>query len=115
MPVYQTPGVYLEPVDAVLPAVTALRTDIARFVGIALCVPLHEAVPVRSWRQFQTIFGNFIPGGYLAYSVKAFFENGGRKCYVVRVADRDAANSASAIIHDRAGNPAWIFQASSPG
>jgi phage tail sheath protein FI len=115
MPVYQTPGVYFEPVDAVLPAVTALRTDIASFVGIAQCGPLHEAVPVRSWRQFQTIFGNFIPGGYLAYSVKAFFENGGRKCYVVRVADRDAANSASAIIHDRAGNPAWIFQASSPG
>ena len=115
MPDYQTPGVYFERVDAAFPAITALRTDIAAFVGIAERGPLHQAMALRSWRQFQASFGNFIPGGYLAYMVKAFFENGGRKCYAVRVADSSAAASAQVTIQDTAGNPAWIIQASSPG
>ncbi len=67
-----------------VPAITALRTDIAGFVGIAERGPLHRAVPVQSWRQFQAAFGSFIGGGFLAYGGKGFFENRGRKCYVVR-------------------------------
>src|SRR5262245_36412598 len=117
---YLTPGVYFERADAVVPAVTALRTDITGFVGIAVRGALHRAVPVQSWRQFQATFGTFFGSGYLAYSVKAFFENGGRKCYVVRVADSDVAASASVELLD--SNPitankesAWRVEASSPG
>jgi phage tail sheath protein FI len=117
---YLTPGVYFENADAVVPAITALRTDIAGFVGIAERGVLHNAVPVESWRQFQATFGNFIGTGYLAYSVKAFFENGGRKCYVVRVADSDVAARACLDLLD--SNPitankacAWRVEASSPG
>lgn len=86
MPVYLTPGVYYEPVDVGPPPIEPLRTDIAGFVGIAERGPLHRPVRLTSWRQFQTRFGGFIPGGYLAYAVKGFFENGGRTCYIVRVA-----------------------------
>src|SRR5690242_12797812 len=103
MPVYQTPGVYFERADAVAPAITALRTDIAGFVGIAERGSLHQATPVKSWRQFQAAFGGYIGSGYLAYAVNAFFENGGRKCYVVRVANRDAATSSSVLIEDGTG------------
>jgi uncharacterized protein len=120
MPAYLTPGVYFERADAVVPAIAALRTDIAGFVGIAERGALHRAVPIQSWRQFQATFGNFIGTGYLAYSVKAFFENGGRKCYVVRVADSDLADSASVELLN--SNPitankesAWRIEASSPG
>jgi uncharacterized protein len=115
MPAYSTPGVYFERADAVVPAITALRTDIAGFVGIAERGPLHLATPVESWRQFQAIFGNFIGGGYLAYVVKGFFENGGRRCYVVRVADRETAASAVAELRDADGKVAWRIEASSPG
>src|SRR6266545_7499378 len=115
MPTYLTPGVYLERSDAVVPAIAALRTDIAAFVGIAERGPVHTAVPVQSWRQFQATFGGFIGGGYLAYTVKAFFENGGRKCYAVRVADRDVAESASVTVAAGNGDPAWLIEASSPG
>jgi uncharacterized protein len=80
MPTYLTPGFFFERADAVVPAITALRTDIAGFVGIAERGPLHQATPVRSWRQFQATFGSFTGTGYLAYVVKGFFENGGRKC-----------------------------------
>src|SRR5437867_558366 len=86
MPEYLTPGVYFEWVDASAKVISPLRTDIAAFVGIAERGPLHTPTRIVSWQQFQSVFGNFIPNGFLAYSVKAFFENGGRECRVVRVA-----------------------------
>ena len=55
----QTPGVYYERVDASAPAIALLRTDIAGFVGIATRGPLHQPLPVQSWRQFQAYFGDF--------------------------------------------------------
>jgi len=85
MPEYLTPGVYFEWVDPSAKVVSPLRTDIAAFVGIAESGPVHTPTRIISWQQFQSVFGNFIPNGYLAYSVKAFFENGGRECRVVRV------------------------------
>ncbi len=94
MPTYVTPGVYIERADAGDAAVAPLRTDIAGFVGIARRGPLDTALPVDSWRQFVSWFGDVTGAGYLAYAVRAFFENGGRRCWVVRVASR-AATPAS--------------------
>src|SRR5215475_3873189 len=89
------PGAYLQRNDQA-PAAVALRTDIAGFVGIAERGPVGEPVAVESVRQFQAVFGNYIGGGFLAYSVRAFFENGGRRARVVRVASGDAAQGAAA-------------------
>jgi len=86
MPTYATPGVYFECLDNSTQAIQPLRTDIAGFVGIAQKGPVHKATRVESWLQFQSNFGNFISNGYLAYSAKSFFDNGGRTLYVVRVA-----------------------------
>src|SRR5256885_5389262 len=86
MPIYLTPGVYFETVDASRREIRAIRTDIAAFVGISERGPLNLPVRVNSWEQFQSVFGNFIPNGYLAYTAKAFFENGGQTSYIVRIA-----------------------------
>src|SRR5689334_11720353 len=86
MPEYLTPGAYFEWVDESAKAISPLRTDVAAFVGVAERGPLHWPARVISWQQFQSLFGTFIPNGFLAYAVKAFFENGGRECQVVRVA-----------------------------
>lgn len=118
MPNYTSPGVYYERVDASTPAIGAVRTDIAGFVGIAERGPIDMAVPVESWRQFSANFGGFTGSAYLAYSVRAFFENGGKRCWVVRVASRDGlggAQPASTVISDGSGAAAWQVQASSPG
>ena len=74
MRIFETPGVYSERADANSGGVSALRTDIAGFVGIAERGPLHLAVPVESYRQFQAWFGDTIANGYLAYTARAFFE-----------------------------------------
>ncbi|RYG25197.1 hypothetical protein EON82_08005 [bacterium] len=80
------PGVRYERVDVGPPSVPSLRTDVAGFVGLAERGPVDVPVPVESFRQFQAVFGGFLETAYLAYSVRAFFENGGQRCYVVRVA-----------------------------
>ena len=92
---YRTPGVYFEWLDSAPRAVAPLRTDIAGFVGIAERGPLFQAVKVESWTQFSSTFGGFIPQGYLAYAVDGFFANGGRTCWVVRVADENTAKAAA--------------------
>src|SRR5262245_66284313 len=79
MRIFETPGVYQDRADADAGGVNALRTDIAGFVGIAERGPLHLAVPVESYRQFQAWFGDTIDNGYLAYCASAFFENVGRR------------------------------------
>ncbi len=83
---FGAPGVYYQSVDAGAPPVTPFRTDIAGFVGIAERGPVDCPVPIGSWRQFTSWFGTFTGAGYLAYAVRAYFENGGRRCWVVRVA-----------------------------
>jgi len=115
---YETPGVYYERVDATPPAIAAIRTDIAGFVGIASRGPLDTAIPVQSWRQFQAYFGDFTGAGFLAYNVRAFFENGGKRCWVVRVASKDptaGARAADVIVQDSTGNDVWRIAAFSPG
>ncbi len=115
---YARPAVYLERTDATASETVVLRTDIAAFVGIARRGPLDMPVPVESFRQFQAHFGEFTGAGYLAYAVRGFFENGGRRCWVVRVANRDdigGAQAAAATLADVAGRPALQVEASSPG
>lgn len=114
---YLRPGAYMERADTRVPSRVLVRTDIAAFVGIAETGPLHEPVPVQSFRQFQTRFGGFTGAGYLAYAVRGFFENGGRRCWVVRVASRLAgwgAASASLALSNVDG-ALWRVRASTPG
>jgi uncharacterized protein len=96
MPVYATPGVYLQPQPAPGTDHRLVRTDIAGFVGFAERGPLPQpdatpdeavkaAVRLTSWAEFLATFGGFVPYSYLAYAVRAFFENGGTTCYVIRV------------------------------
>ena len=98
----QAPGVYYQTIDAGSPPASPLRTDIAAFVGIAERGPVDVPVPVESWQQFVSWFGGCIGAGYLAYAVRGFLENGGRRCWVVRVASDDPLTGAAASIR-RAG------------
>jgi len=120
MPVYETPGVYYERADSAAPAISAIRTDVTGFVGIAARGPIDTPVPVESFRQFQAHFGGFTGAGFLAYTVRAFFENRGRRCWVVRVAsgDPNGGHHAAELIVSSSGpmpRPAWRIRASSSG
>lgn len=115
MPTYSTPGVYFEWLDTRQQDLQLQRTDVTGFVGIAARGPLHCPLKVESWSQFTGLFGGPIPQGYLAYAVQAFFANGGRTCWVVRVADPDSAKPAALELHDENGRPALRLTAKTPG
>jgi hypothetical protein len=86
------------------PAVDVLpRMDVACLVGFAASGPLHTPVAVESAADFADIFGADAPlawdaergetaYAFLAPAVRAFFRNGGQRCWVVRVAGRAVSN-----------------------
>jgi phage tail sheath protein FI len=111
---YSAPGVYVERFDASGHRLGARRTDVAGFVGIAERGPLHTPVRVDTLRQFTTEFGGLRADAYLAYAVAGFFANGGRRCWVVRVADPVAAAPAALRILVE-GRGMIALQATSPG
>jgi hypothetical protein len=100
--VVRLPGVYLLPppraVRAALP-----RLDVAAFVGFAERGPLDRPVAVEDLNAYRAVFGGDLPlardagartvFAHLPRAVMAFFANGGRRCYVVRVAGARAARA----------------------
>ena len=60
---------------------------VAAFVGRALRGPLNTPVLVRSFAQFTQRFGGVWGQSSLGPAVQQFFEHGGRRLYVVRVAN----------------------------
>jgi hypothetical protein len=60
-------------------------TNIAAFVGRTLKGPVNEPVPVRSFADYQRVFGGLWQPSTLSYAVDQFFENGGRCAIIVRV------------------------------
>lgn len=57
------------------------------FVGRTLRGPLNKPVIVRSFSDFQQIFGGLWQPSPLSYAVEQFFEQGGRQAVIVRVAN----------------------------
>ena len=93
---HRLPGVAFE--TLVPPAPEALpRMDVALFVGFAEMGPVHRAMAIDDVAAYRRIFGGDLglardPGSgeivkaALAPSVRAFFSNGGARCWVIRVA-----------------------------
>ena len=111
---YVTPGLYYEIVDTARDDIDPTRVDIPAFIGIASQGPLNQATQINSQAQFQANFGGFIATSYLAYTVRAFFENGGTRCYVVRVAS-SCARAASVVLQDETGKDTLCISANGPG
>ena len=115
---YSRPAVTIERSDATNPDTFTLRTDITGFIGIARRGPLDTPIPVESFRQYLSHFGDFSSGSYLPHAVSGFFANGGKRCWVVRVASRDpigGAKAASIDIANGSGRLELRIEASSPG
>ncbi len=85
-------------------AETLPRMDSTVFVGFAASGPLQTPVALESEAQFESLFGQDAPlawdmargeqvYAYLAPAVRAFFRNGGQRCWVIRVARREALDA----------------------
>jgi uncharacterized protein len=112
---YRTPGARIEWLDAIPQLPGRVATDVAGLVGIAERGPLHLAVKTTSWTSYTGIFGGHLEHAYLPDAVEGFFANGGRVCWVVRVADPDTAAAATAELLGEDGAPALQLTAVNEG
>ena len=94
---YFSPGVYVEEYDNSSRSIEGVGTSTAGFVGLAEKGPTEGApLLVTNFKNFIRQFGGFLSEfthgeyRYLANSVEQFFINGGTRCYVSRVAPKDA-------------------------
>lgn len=95
MPELLHPGVYVVEAPSAVKPIEGVSTSTAGFVGVAdkgpvpgFPMPIGEPpkpVLVTSFTEFARRFGGFRTDSFLAYAVQAFFDNGGRRAYVVRV------------------------------
>ena len=93
MPTYLTPGVYVEEVPSASKPIEGVATSVAAFVGLAPGGPINTPFQVSRWGQFAKVCGDstesdngpFMEGAFLAHAVRGFFDNGGTRCWVVRV------------------------------
>ena len=114
---YFSPGVYVEEYDNSPRSIEGVGTSTAGFVGLAEKGPVVGAPQlVTGFKDFKQQFGGFLSefgyGEYrfLANSVEQFFVNGGTRCFVMRVAPKDAAcaSTEKGILKVSAKNPgAW--------
>ena len=116
MPQYFTPGVYVEEVPSAIKPIAGVGTSTAGFIGAVaddVQMPLipgrtglkadgktvepadhHTVAPagvpqlVDGWERFKTLFGDGVKPGNrtLAQAVYGFFNNGGGRCWVTRLA-----------------------------
>lgn len=93
---YSTPGVYLEDIKSAVVMPTGVNSS-AAFAGVAHSGPVGIPTEITSWNAFLKIYGAgidsvFSRDSYLAYAVYGFFQNGGSKCYVLRVTNGTVAS-----------------------
>jgi phage tail sheath protein FI len=113
MPEYLTPGVYIEEIERGPRPIEGVPTSTSAFIGETERGPLRPT-PLTSYKDYLRWFGSTftLPGGnrYMPQAVAGFFENGGKRLYVSRVAG-GAATAASLVVGDftiRAVGPgAW--------
>ena len=87
----QTPGIHIVPSVRQPQPLILRRTGVAGFLGLTIRGPERKALEIRSSDEFTRVFGGSPDGGMLEPSVRAYFINGGERCFVSRVIARDAS------------------------
>jgi len=119
MPLYRSPGVYVEEVQPAARPIAGVGTSTAGFIGVVpddVTMPFRPGRPldpnnvvaadrytvacadvpqlITSWEEFKNTFGDFQAGNKtLAHAVFGFLTNGGTRCWIMRVAAQTALDN----------------------
>lgn len=91
------PGVYVEERRGGLAPIQGVSTSNMGIVGFTLKGPTDVATLETSFTQFDSEFGGFTALSQVPTHVYAFFANGGRRAYIVRVVPSDAVTAAGEV------------------
>ena len=95
---YLRPDVYVQEISSGEKPIQAVSTSTGAFVGVTARGPIGKAVLVTSWTDFVNKFAlgcdsPFLKNSDLPNAVYGFFQNGGARCYVVRVASESSVRA----------------------
>jgi phage tail sheath protein FI len=112
MPEYLAPGVYVEEIERGPKPIEGVSTSTTAFLGETERGPTKPRL-VTSYGEYLRIFGDVFTSAtgdpkYLPYAVKSFFDNGGRRAYIARIA------GAGGVIA-KLGIPPFTITAVGPG
>jgi hypothetical protein len=117
----RAPGIYKAPDEARASSMELEVTGIPGFVGLTEKGPTNLPVRIDSEEQFVKVYGELEEGGYLRDAIRGFFRNGGRYCYVLRVAHmvrrlrEETARKASFKCKDDEGRTTLTINAANEG
>jgi len=92
-------------------SISRLATARTAFVGRTLRGPVNRPVFIKSFVEFQHVFGGLWQPSLLGYAIEQFFDNGGREALIVRVVN----GARAATLSLKAGGQALQLQALRPG
>jgi phage tail sheath protein FI len=116
MPEYLSPGVYVEEITGAQP-IEGVSTSTTGFVGVTQKGPLDGLGPVlvTSYPEFERTFGGYFNPGFtgagfnfLPHAVAGFFNNGGQRLYIKRVAGSGTAVATPSDLENNAGTPTFM-------
>jgi hypothetical protein len=108
-----SPGVYgFERSPAVAPE--GVSPAKAAFVGWTDEGPSNTPIEVRSVEEFRAVFGDISTLGLVPIEVRAFFETGGERCFIVRCVSADAI-AATIDVDPMPGPTKWTFTSKGEG
>ena len=124
----KSPGVYVLEESSGVKPIEGAGTATGAFVGLAPTGAELEPKLITTWTDYQKVFGTpvtnedgdiigydpYAEAGFLPYSVRNFFDEGGSKCYVVRVAS-ESSNAVSEDLLDANGEATLRVEAKYPG
>lgn len=105
---YVSPSVFVESVGSANTPIESVSVSTGCFIGQAVSGPEDTPILITSWQKFLDVFAlgaetPFCNYSYLANAVYGFFQNGGTRCYVIRVCPTDAESSMTSGIQDGVG------------
>ena len=114
MPQYLAPSVYVEEVPSGVRSIQGVSTSVAAFVGRCRRGPVDTPTSIRSFHEFEAIFGGLWKRSELPYAVSDFFENGGKEVLIVRIAN-SATIARFSLPSSRIKESPLLVEAANPG
>jgi phage tail sheath protein FI len=111
---YLSPGVYVEEFDSGAVPMQGVGTSTAGFIGLAERGPiLGKPQLVTSFADYKRTYGAYLSevkygsARFLPYAVEQFFQNGGSRAYIMRVAPdgAEASTARTGVLKLTAANP----------
>jgi phage tail sheath protein FI len=96
MPEYLSPGVYVEEYEIGPKPIEGVSTSTGGFLGVTARGPVSPKF-ITSFDEYSRIYGGFINESFLPYAVDGFFRNGGKRCFVGRIAAAKASESSASF------------------